>query len=220
MLSCQLNILVSITTRSPSALLQIKGLATKYTSVKWPIRELRCICNQAILPFTNPGFLCQFCHFPFCSFLSLMNQRSYLHEREGNHVIVKMSCIKFQIIELYLWKWHIALHFNIMAIWNYLYLGIQQWCLDSDANSSLHKEDEIDSLQCSLNAAPKMKVPGCLSVLISAEVKFIKVHALHIKTIMSDSCIATQIHCHLNSCKNMWMSGLSAVFHKPASQLH
>lgn len=36
--------------------------------------------------------------------------------------------------------------------------GIQQWCLDSDANSSLHKEDEIDSLQCSLNAAPKMKM--------------------------------------------------------------
>ena len=65
-----------------------------------------------------------------------------------------------------------------MAIWYYLYLGIQQWCLDSDANSSLHKDDEIDSLQCSLNAAPKMKVPGCLSVLISAEVKFIKVHSI------------------------------------------
>ena len=30
-------ILVSITTRSPSASLQIKGLATKYTTVKWPI---------------------------------------------------------------------------------------------------------------------------------------------------------------------------------------
>ena len=29
--------LVSITTKSPSALLQIKGLATKYTTVKWPI---------------------------------------------------------------------------------------------------------------------------------------------------------------------------------------
>ena len=32
-------ILVSITTRSPSASLQIKGLATKYTTVKWPIRH-------------------------------------------------------------------------------------------------------------------------------------------------------------------------------------
>ena len=31
-------ILVSITTRSPSASLQIKGLATKYTTVKWPIK--------------------------------------------------------------------------------------------------------------------------------------------------------------------------------------
>ena len=30
-------ILVSITTRSPSASLQIKGLATKYITVKWPI---------------------------------------------------------------------------------------------------------------------------------------------------------------------------------------
>ena len=30
-------ILVSITTRSPSASLQIEGLATKYTTVKWPI---------------------------------------------------------------------------------------------------------------------------------------------------------------------------------------
>ena len=30
-------ILVSITTRSPSASLQIKGLATKYTTVKWPL---------------------------------------------------------------------------------------------------------------------------------------------------------------------------------------
>ena len=30
-------ILVSIPTRSPSASLQIKGLATKYTTVKWPI---------------------------------------------------------------------------------------------------------------------------------------------------------------------------------------
>ena len=59
-----------------------------------------------------------------------------------------------------------------------MYLGIQQWCLDSDANSSLHKEDEIDSLQCSLNAAPKMKVPGCLFILISAEVKFIQVNSI------------------------------------------
>ena len=31
------KILVSVTTRSPSALLQIKGLATKYTTIKWPI---------------------------------------------------------------------------------------------------------------------------------------------------------------------------------------
>ena len=31
------QILVSNTTRSPSASLQIKGLATKYTTVKWPI---------------------------------------------------------------------------------------------------------------------------------------------------------------------------------------
>ena len=30
-------ILVSIPTRSPSASLQIKGLATKYTTVKWPL---------------------------------------------------------------------------------------------------------------------------------------------------------------------------------------
>ncbi|PFX17769.1 1-phosphatidylinositol 4,5-bisphosphate phosphodiesterase zeta-1-like [Stylophora pistillata] len=36
--------------------------------------------------------------------------------------------------------------------------GIQQWCLDSDANSSLQKGDEIDNLQSSLNAAPKMKM--------------------------------------------------------------
>ena len=31
------QILVSLTTRAPSASLQIKGLATKYTTVKWPI---------------------------------------------------------------------------------------------------------------------------------------------------------------------------------------
>ena len=37
---------VSLTTRSPSASLQIKGLATKYTTVKWPI------------PFNN------FCKYP------------------------------------------------------------------------------------------------------------------------------------------------------------
>ena len=29
--------LVSITTRSPSVSLQIKGLASKYTTVKWPV---------------------------------------------------------------------------------------------------------------------------------------------------------------------------------------
>ena len=152
------------------------------------------------------GFLCQFRHFPFCSFLSLMNQRSYLHEREGNHVITKMLCIKLQIIELYLWKWHIALHLNIMAIWYYLYLGIQQWCLDSDANSSLHKEDEIDSLQCSLNAAPKMKVPGCLSILISADVKFIQVNSierpLFLIVVLQPKYIVIWI-----TVKNMWMSG-------------
>ena len=33
------QILVSITTRSPSASFQIKGLATKYTTVKWPFVE-------------------------------------------------------------------------------------------------------------------------------------------------------------------------------------
>ena len=33
-------ILVSISTRSPSASLQIKGLATKYTTVKWPIAHM------------------------------------------------------------------------------------------------------------------------------------------------------------------------------------
>ena len=32
------QILVSITTRSPSASLQIKGLETNYTTVKWPIK--------------------------------------------------------------------------------------------------------------------------------------------------------------------------------------
>ena len=37
-------ILVSITTRSPSASIQIKGLATKYTTVKWPI--VLVILNQ------------------------------------------------------------------------------------------------------------------------------------------------------------------------------
>ena len=37
-------ILVSITTRSPSASLQIKGLATRYTTVKWPI--VLVILNQ------------------------------------------------------------------------------------------------------------------------------------------------------------------------------
>ena len=35
-------ILVSITTRSPSASLQIKGLATKYTTVKWPVKLFMC----------------------------------------------------------------------------------------------------------------------------------------------------------------------------------
>ena len=42
------KILVSITTRSPLASLQIKGLATKYTTVKWPIGEeppyMTCKC--------------------------------------------------------------------------------------------------------------------------------------------------------------------------------
>ena len=33
------KILVSITTRSPSASLQIKSLATKYTTVKWLIKS-------------------------------------------------------------------------------------------------------------------------------------------------------------------------------------
>ena len=33
------QILVSITTRSPSTSFQIKGLATKYTTVKWPFVE-------------------------------------------------------------------------------------------------------------------------------------------------------------------------------------
>ena len=33
-----------VLTRSPSASLQIKGLATKYTTVKWPIqREIDCL---------------------------------------------------------------------------------------------------------------------------------------------------------------------------------
>ena len=34
------QMLVSITTRSPSASLQIKGLATKYTTIKWPIKHI------------------------------------------------------------------------------------------------------------------------------------------------------------------------------------
>ena len=93
-----------------------------------------------------------------------------------------------------------------MAIWYYLYLGIQQWCLDSDANSSLHKEDEIDSLQCSLNAAPKMKVSGCLSKLISAEVKFIQVHSIErplcLIVVLQLKYIVIWI-----TVKNMWMSG-------------
>ena len=37
-------ILVSIPTRSPSASLQIKGLAYKYTTVKWPIGQ----CNRTV----------------------------------------------------------------------------------------------------------------------------------------------------------------------------
>ena len=37
--------------------------------------------------------------------------------------------------------------------------GIQQWRLDSDANSpALEKKDEVDSIQSCLNAVPKMKV--------------------------------------------------------------
>ena len=41
----------------------------------------------------------------------------------------------------------------------FLFVGIQQWRLDSDASSSaLQKKDEVDSIQCCLNAMPKMKV--------------------------------------------------------------
>ena len=40
-------ILVSITTRSPSASLQIKGLTTKYTTVKWPI-GYRFVCSTEV----------------------------------------------------------------------------------------------------------------------------------------------------------------------------
>ena len=40
------KILVSIPTRSPSALLQIKGLATEYTTVKWSIKILNYKLNE------------------------------------------------------------------------------------------------------------------------------------------------------------------------------
>ena len=51
------KILVSVTTWSTSASLQIKGLATKYTTVKWPIRvneifwwvSIKCILHIAVL---------------------------------------------------------------------------------------------------------------------------------------------------------------------------
>ena len=45
------KILVSITTRSPSASLQIKGLATKFTTVKWPIdySSLSVICAKSLV---------------------------------------------------------------------------------------------------------------------------------------------------------------------------
>ena len=52
-----------------------------------------------------------------------------------------------------------------------LFVGIQQWCLDSDANSpALQRKDEVDSIQSCLNAVPKMKVliiggPTCVSLL-------------------------------------------------------
>ena len=46
------KILVSITTRSPSASLQIKGLATKCTTVKWPIVTKQVLpCNDLLNNF-------------------------------------------------------------------------------------------------------------------------------------------------------------------------
>ena len=52
-------ILVSITTRSPSASLQIKGLATKHTTVKWPIQmsltlfTLQYACSLNCSPYIS-----------------------------------------------------------------------------------------------------------------------------------------------------------------------
>ena len=43
------QILVSITTRSPSVSLQIKVLATRYTTVKWPIWDVMLIADNCIL---------------------------------------------------------------------------------------------------------------------------------------------------------------------------
>jgi len=41
----------------------------------------------------------------------------------------------------------------------FVFVGIQQWRLDSDASSpALQKKDEVDSIQSCLNAVPKMKV--------------------------------------------------------------
>ena len=44
------QILMSITTRSPSASLEIEGLATKYTTVKWSIVNVRVI-DPYLFPF-------------------------------------------------------------------------------------------------------------------------------------------------------------------------
>ena len=46
-------ILVSITIRSPSASLQIKGSATKYTTVKWPVKLFMHVQYMAIISILN-----------------------------------------------------------------------------------------------------------------------------------------------------------------------
>ena len=46
-------ILVSTTTRSPSASLQRKGFATKYTTVKWPIECPKTKKKETKLPITT-----------------------------------------------------------------------------------------------------------------------------------------------------------------------
>ena len=60
-------ILVSIPTRSPSASLQIKGLATKYTTVKWPIGQ----CNRTVKGTVHMSCLCKWTERIMCAYYCL-----------------------------------------------------------------------------------------------------------------------------------------------------